>query len=943
MSNLWNLSPGFSPAPVCPSNRACPGDRAMIRWRRGGRLLTGWFASLFMAIPLSGNAQPIRVEAVSGVPFGVGSIILPRGVEGGGDPWADGRMDIRDAAGRLLYPVYGDGPVRQLIRDYAGIRGRVRLYFLFRGGDPLNVQLHIPQEVRLHVVPRAVPADVYRRQLLGWWRAYTRAAELRTRVSDYPPMVDAYLTSMLAGRLRLPPPSLGAPGLFQWRWSWDEGAETLLGSESLALRTQVSGLLRAGQFGGQADRPLPDVPPWPARDYPAAAADLQVEPIALHVPEDCFYLRCGTYANYVWMQALIDEWGGELRNMISERGVDYQVDAGIERALGLKDNALARALGGTIISDVAIIGADPFFREGAAMGILFEARNNLLLQKSLDKQRGDALAREEDAAEESVEIAGQAVSYMSDTTGGLRSYYAIRGNYHLVTTSRALARDFLLLGKDQGKQPLGRSAGFRHARTEVPVDRGDTLFLYLSEPFFQRLASPPYRIEMLRRMRSLTEMQSLQLARLAADLEGVPARSIPQLVAADLLPAGFGQRADGSEIVEQDGHMADLLRGMAGRFVPIPDMEVRGVSTGEADQYQRFVRQMQTLPSPMDPLICALRRSESGQQAVERLEIMVRVAPLGAAQYQRLSAYLGPARPDRLALVPGDLLRIDGVGPQGRYLFLGVQDFEPALTVRNGRIRWALESYDQIRAYLGGVPDLGQAESLLAMIFGAGGVPDIAGYVRWPFGLWQRSTDGMTLLAFRKELLDWVTPQLVGQPLATPAQLHLHLVDLSQTRLAAGVNALGYQHARQVSSGNCALMKQLQRQLGVAADQCRETAERLVGARLLCPLGGEYRSLPLEDGRHLWVSSAWSEQNAAALVEVPTGYQFPVLQWLRGLQLDAQLQPDHLTIRADLLVARKPVGGIAWPELPVPPQPRPPRQRPSEPEELPPPLELDAQ
>ncbi len=196
MSNLWNLSPGFSPAPVCPSNRACPGDRAMIRWRRGGRLLTGWFASLFMAIPLSGNAQPIRVEAVSGVPFGVGSIILPRGVEGGGDPWADGRMDIRDAAGRLLYPVYGDGPVRQLIRDYAGIRGRVRLYFLFRGGDPLNVQLHIPQEVRLHVVPRAVPADVYRRQLLGWWRAYTRAAELRTRVSDYPPMVDAYLTSM---------------------------------------------------------------------------------------------------------------------------------------------------------------------------------------------------------------------------------------------------------------------------------------------------------------------------------------------------------------------------------------------------------------------------------------------------------------------------------------------------------------------------------------------------------------------------------------------------------------------------------------------------------------------------------------------------------------------------------------------------------------------------
>jgi hypothetical protein len=898
-------------------------------------------ASFILAEPVAVRAQQIRVEAAPGVPFGVGSILLPRGVEPAGDPWADGRIDISDAAGRLLYPVYVDGPIRQLIRDYAGIRGRVRVYFLFRGADPLNVTLYAPDEINFNVVPRAVDPNVYRRLLIGWWRAYTRAAVLRTRSSDHPPLVDAYLTSTLARRLRLQPPTLGTPGLFQLKLELDEGAQMLLGTESLALRTQVEGLLRTGAFGGNADRPLPDEPVWPALDYPTPAEDVQVEPIAMHVPEDCFYLRCGTYANYVWMQALMDEWGGEVRNMISERGIDYQINAGIERALGLKDNALARALGGTIISDVAIVGADPFFREGAAMGMLFEARNNLFLQKSLNKQRGEALAREKDADEESVEIAGQAVSYIFDPTGALRSYYVVRGNYHFVTTSRSLARDFLLLGKDNGKQPLGRSTGFRHARTEVPVDREDTLFLYLSQPFFQRLASPQYRIEMERRTRSITEMQSLQLARLAAAREGIQARSIPQLVAADLLPAGFGQRADGSEIVERDGQMADLLRGLPGTFSPIPDMQVSGVSAGEAEQYAGFVRSMQALPSPMDPLIFALRRSATDSETVERLEVLVRVAPLGVAQYQRLSGYLGPARPDRLAIVPGDVLRIDGVGPQGRYLFLGVQDFEPALTVRNGRIRWALQSYDTIRAYLGGVPDLGQVESLLGLIFGGTGVPDVAGYIRWPFGLWQRSGNGMTVLAFRQELLDWVTPKLVAQQLVTPAQLHVHAVDLSNTRLASGINALGYQHARQVSFGNCALMKQLQRQLGVPADKCQETAERLVGARFLCPLGGKYGSLPAQNGKSLWVSSAWSGENAPALVQVPEDYQFPVLQWLRGLELDTQLQPDHLTIRADVLVARKPVGGIAWPALPELPSPQPARQRPSEPEELPPPMPVD--
>ncbi|NIP86269.1 MAG: hypothetical protein GTO03_12150, partial [Planctomycetales bacterium] len=338
---------------------------------------------------------------------------------------------------------------------------------------------------------------------------------------------------------------------------------------------------------------------------------------------------------------------------------------------------------------------------------------------------------------------------------------------------------------------------------EVPLDRQDTLFLYLSEPFFRRLASPAYRIEMQRRLRSVTEMQSLQLARLAAAGEGIAAVSIPQLVAADLLPAGFGQRADGSEIVEEDGQMADLVRGLPGAFRPIPDMPVTGVSASEAEQYAAFVRTMQTLPSPMDPLTCAVRRSATEREGVERLEVLVRVAPLGAAQYQRLSGYLGAARADRLAMVPGDLLRIDGIDPQGRYLFLGVQDFEPVLTVRNGRIRWALESYDTVRAYLGGMPDLGQVESLLALVFGGNGVPDGAGYLRWPFGLWQRSVNGMTLLAFRPELLDWVSSRLASQRLATPAQLHLHAADLTETRLAAGIHALGYQHARQVSVGNC--------------------------------------------------------------------------------------------------------------------------------------------
>ena len=258
-------------------------------------LLRNWLiAILTVTVTAIAQGQEMRVEAVAGAPFGVGSILMPRGVESAGNPWADGRLDVSDAGRRLFYPVYVDGPIRQFIRDYAGVRGRVRIFFLFRGSEPFNVTLNTPDPITLNIRPRAANPNVYRRFLNLWWRAYTRAAVLRIRSSDNPPPIDAYLTSMLSRRLSLTPPQLGTPGLFSLRLEWDEGVEMLLGTESLALRTQVEGLLRAGGVGTDADRPLPREPDWPALDYPPVAEDVQIEPIAMHVPQDCFYLRGGT-------------------------------------------------------------------------------------------------------------------------------------------------------------------------------------------------------------------------------------------------------------------------------------------------------------------------------------------------------------------------------------------------------------------------------------------------------------------------------------------------------------------------------------------------------------------------------------------------------------------------------------------------------------------------
>ena len=52
----------------------------------------------------------------------------------------------------------------------------------------------------------------------------------------------------------------------------------------------------------------------------------------------------------------------------------------MQKQLGLRESALAEVLGDKVIADVAMIGTDTFLSEGGAIGMLFQAKNNLALR-----------------------------------------------------------------------------------------------------------------------------------------------------------------------------------------------------------------------------------------------------------------------------------------------------------------------------------------------------------------------------------------------------------------------------------------------------------------------------------------------------------------------------------------------------------------------------------
>ena len=66
------------------------------------------------------------------------------------------------------------------------------------------------------------------------------------------------------------------------------------------------------------------------------------------------------------------------------------------------------------------------------------------------------------------------------------------------------------------------------------------------------------------------------------------------------------------------------------------------------------------------------------------------------------------------------------------------------------------------------------------------GIPpqsDAAGYASSPLGGWRRQFDRFTVFSFQREVLDEVTPQLRFQQAQRPAQVRLHVDDVSQARI----------------------------------------------------------------------------------------------------------------------------------------------------------------
>jgi len=889
------------------------------------------FAAALLLTVSGGVEAQIEIEAISGEPFGVGRMSVrlsddllpePLGPEGlslseksgrvvypaiktpspvgrivkdllGQAPGAAGRLlDPRRPVGRLLDP---RRPAGQLLGQLLDQAPKTTVYFLFRGQEPLEMTIQARRLRAATVVPRRDPRN-HRKWLEAWWRQYTFEPGLLAKKVDYPPLVENYLKSMLARRMGLALPDKSSHK--SWQAQLGEELGLMLGSEEVRLameRDRMLGLLSLDQ---PADQPVPEPIDPPKLEVPEPAADVKVEPIALHVPAECLYVRFGSFTNFLWIQDTMKKWGGDMRNLVALRGLDQSMSKRMEQQLVLKQTVLARMFGDTVIADVAIIGTDLFMQEGGAFGILFHARNTAFLGSDFARQRSTRLKQGDGVTEKKINIASKEVSFLSSPDGAVRSFYAVDGDFHFITTSATLARRFLEVGS--GNSSLGASKEFRHARTVMPLERNDTVFAYFSDTFFRNITGPRYRTEIIRRLQALADLELAQLALLTSATEGMPGEEIEDLIAGGFLPPEFGPRPDGSRTVLEDGEVKDSLRGHRGRFAPVPDVKFDSLTRWEVEAYRQFAEFYRSKWGRMDPMMVAIKR----QGLPENREYVVIDAvanPFARKHYDMLAERLGPADKMRLAPIPGDMAAGEVVLSNQR-LFGGLRDFGLPLTVVDGRPLLTRRLRDMLVGYVGTTGELGLLSLLNLRITGPA---DAAGYAGAEGQMWRRQYEHFTVFSFQRDVLATVVPQLRFQPAERPAQFRLHVGDVSNAQITPVVNSMGYSRTRDTSLGNVRLMHTLKEQLHVPDPDCRAAAELLLDARLICPLGGEYVYREIPGGGGYWTSTALEGSDLKGGLfdtRVPDGFVSPPLDWFRGLDVDATMTEKALSAHVELVM-----------------------------------------
>ena len=441
--------------------------------------------------------------------------------------------------------------------------------------------------------------------------------------------------------------------------------DTTTGMTSLQETLQTDrALLAAGDEA--ATVPLAELKPPSFKPHPwaamtaALARPVPSEPLAVSAPAAFYYVRFRTITQLIHLREELDAGIVPALAGIGE-GADYDLGPRYEAELGLRQGPLTKLLGPAVVDDLAVVGSDPYLREGSDLSFVFRVRARPAFEAALAGTLAAFGAAHGGLKSATIDHQGTPIHVTRSLDGVVRRHRATVGGFDVVSNS--LAATARVIDAITGRAPrLADEPDFRYMLARDAATPADVL-AFMSDRFVGEVIGPRQKVLEARRQIALAELSRPGYAALLYGwMYGRMPASADELVASGLLKREELAHASGERIDWQPGRAARSSWGGVGELTPLIDLPVVAkVTSSEQAAYAIFVGGYQSFwRTNIDPVAIRIALAPDGRGP---LSADVRVLPIiTGTDYAEVMRTVGHARVE-LGDGGGGLRTALGIGP----------------------------------------------------------------------------------------------------------------------------------------------------------------------------------------------------------------------------------------------------------------------------------------
>jgi hypothetical protein len=420
--------------------------------------------------------------------------------------------------------------------------------------------------------------------------------------------------------------------------------------------------------------------PWTAM-MAALGRAVPAEPLALAAPARFFYLRFASLTHLFRLLDEADTWITPAAVVVTSGAEDHDLQRRYQTSLGLARTEVGRILGPRVVTDLAVVGSDPYLREGTDLTLVFRLKSVPAFEAGLTQVLSSHEPAHGKISRSELLHAGVTIAVSRSADGAVHQHRAEVGEFYLVSNSPAAIK--AVIDTIQKKAPaLANQADFRYflARdAAVPTD----VLGFLSDAFIAEVVGPRQKILEARRMLAGADLLAPGYASLLFGwLHGKPPASVDEIVESGFLSREELRHAGSNEVISFDpGHAARSSWGSVGDMTPLIDRPVpTKVTETESQAYEWFADSYQNKWSTYVDPICLRVRLDPNEKAPIHFDL--RVLPIvDASHYHDIEHTVGEARVDLAPMASGAWVSL-GVGAEAelRDLIMGLsQELVPKL------------------------------------------------------------------------------------------------------------------------------------------------------------------------------------------------------------------------------------------------------------------------